>query len=189
MNRQSAGKGLVSNEMARLKHTGRGVKEVGDPAYIIGRSMIETLMGETNVSFERAVEMLLSGEGMPTSVEAMSAIAADELIKLKEQGKLNGEIDDYLEDPEFQALISELPVSAALRVYEAQRGKREMEGSIMEQRTLGREEAMEKLRAQRALPMSSRAAAPAQPEVDFHNMSTEQFNQIKERLARESRRR
>ena len=72
-----------------------------DPAYIIGSMLIKSVCDDTGLDEGAAFSMLLDGGGMPKGIAAISARAANDLMRLYQEGGIEGEIDSYLEDERF----------------------------------------------------------------------------------------
>ena len=152
-----------------------------DPAYIIGSMLIKSVCDDTGLDEGAAFSMLLDGGGMPKGIAAISARAANDLMRLYEEGGIEGEIDSYLEDERFVKMLLEMPVKAALRLYAAECNA---DAAAKAEREKGAMEVMEKLAARRALPSPIKGNTPAAADTDYANMPTREFNLIKERLMR-----
>ncbi len=118
-----------------------------DPAYIIGSMLIKSVCDDTGLDEGAAFSMLLDGGGMPKGIAAISARAANDLMRLYEEGGIEGEIDSYLEDERFVKMLLEMPVKAALRLYAAECNA---DAAARAEREKGAMDVMEKL-AMRAL--------------------------------------
>ena len=152
-----------------------------DPAYIIGSMLIKSVCDDTGLDEGAAFSMLLDGGGMPKGIAAISARAANDLMRLYEEGGIEGEIDSYLEDERFVKMLLEMPVKAALRLYAAECNA---DAAAKAERERGAMDVMEKLAARRALPSPIKGNTPAAADTDYANMPTREFNLIKERLMR-----
>ena len=152
-----------------------------DPAYIIGSMLIKSVCDDTGLDEGAAFSMLLDGGGMPKGIAAISARAANDLMRLYEEGGIEGEIDSYLEDERFVKMLLEMPVKAALRLYAAECNA---DAAARAEREKGAMDVMEKLAARRALPSPIKGNTPAAADTDYANMPTREFNLIKERLMR-----
>lgn len=152
-----------------------------DPAYIIGSMLIKSVCDDTGLDEGAAFSMLLDGGGMPKGIAAISARAANDLMRLYEEGGIEGEIDRYLEDERFVKMLLEMPVKAALRLYAAECNA---DAAAKAEREKGAMDVMEKLAARRALPSPIKGNTPAAADTDYANMPTREFNLIKERLMR-----
>lgn len=168
--------GLVTD--AEILDMARSLCEA-EPAYIIGRQLIESVCLDTGLDTEAAAAMLLDGGGMPKGIAAISARAANDLIRLSEAGELEEDVEAYLEDERFARMLLEMPVKAALRLYAAEC---RMEENAKRERELGAKDIMEKIAARRALPTPIRGDVPAEAQTDYANMPSAQFREIKERL-------
>lgn len=168
--------GLVTD--AEILDMARSLCEA-EPAYIIGRQLIESVCLDTGLDNESAAAMLMDGGGMPRGVAAISARAANDLIRLAEAGELEGDVDTYLGDERFAKMLLEMPVKAALRLYAAEC---RMEETAKREREIGAKDIMEKIAARRALPIPIRGDVPAEAQTDYANMPSDQFRRIKERL-------
>jgi len=155
-----------------------GIAEA-EPAYLVGRQLIEGLCRATGMDEGQAAAMLLEGGGMPSGLAAVSARAANDLVRLAAQGDLEGAPEGYLEDERFTRLLLEMPVKAALRLYAAE-CRMEENGRL--EREKGARDVMEKLAARRALPAPIRADAPAAASTDYANMPAGEFHALKQRL-------
>ena len=152
-----------------------------DPAYIIGSMLIKSVCDDTGLDEGAAFSMLLDGGGMPKGIAAISARAANDLMRLYEEGGIEGGIDSYLEDERFVKMLLEMPVKAALRLYAAECNA---DAAARAEREKGAMDVMEKLAARRALPSPIKGNTPAAADTDYANMPTREFNLIKERLMR-----
>lgn len=152
-----------------------------DPAYIIGSMLIKSVCDDTGLDEGAAFSMLLDGGGMPKGIAAISARAANDFMRLYEEGGIEGEIDSYLEDERFVKMLLEMPVKAALRLYAAECNA---DAAAKAEREKGAMDVMEKLAARRALPSPIKGNTPAAADTDYANMPTREFNLIKERLMR-----
>lgn len=152
-----------------------------DPAYIIGSMLIKSVCDDTGLDEGAAFSMLLDGGGMPKGIAAISARAANDLMRLYKEGGIEGEIDSYLEDERFVKMLLEMPVKAALRLYAAECNA---DAAARAEREKGAMDVMEKLAARRALPSPIKGNTPAAADTDYANMPTREFNIIKERLMR-----
>lgn len=170
--------GLVTD--AEILDMARSICEA-EPAYIIGRQLIESVCLDTGLDAEAAADMLLDGGGMPRGIAAISARAANDLIRMGEAGELQAEVEAYLGDERFTRMLLEMPVKAALRLYDAEC---RMEENARKERELGARDIMEKITARRALPVPIRGDVPAETGTDYANMPSAQFRELKERLMR-----
>lgn len=152
-----------------------------DPAYIIGSMLIKSVCDDTGLDEGAAFSMLLDGGGMPKGIAAISARAANDLMRIYEEGGIEGEINSYLEDERFVKMLLEMPVKAALRLYAAECNA---DAAARAEREKGAMDVMEKLAARRALPSPIKGNTPAAADTDYANMPTREFNLIKERLMR-----
>lgn len=152
-----------------------------DPAYIIGSMLIKSVCDDTGLDEGAAFSMLLDGGGMPKGIAAISARAANDLMRIYEEGGIEGEIDSYLEGERFVKMLLEMPVKAALRLYAAECNA---DAAARAEREKGAMDVMEKLAARRALPSPIKGNTPAAADTDYANMPTREFNLIKERLMR-----
>ncbi len=151
-----------------------------EPAYIIGSMLIRSVCDETGLDEGAAFAMLTDGGGMPHGAAAISARAANDLIRLSEAGELDGDIDKYLSDRRFAAMLMEMPVKAALRLYGAECAAEERART---ERERGAMDVMEKLAARRALPTPIKSRTPAAADTDYRNMPASEFKLIRERLS------
>lgn len=149
-----------------------------EPAYIIGRQLIKRLSAETGTGEEQATEALLYAA--PGGKEALCALAARELVRLQEEGKV-ANVEDYLADKAFLEMLLQMPASAALRVYDAERSAKE---AMQRERDNGAQDLLEKILARRSLPSPIRGGVPAEGKQDYASMSSQEFAALKKRLAR-----
>lgn len=158
----------------------------GDAALAVGRSMIQAVMDAAGLNYDEAAQQLLSG-GMPSGVEALSANAAKQLAELAANGRIAGDVEEYIKDPDFIALLSEMPAASAVRVYESELEKRELRSAAEGERRLGEQDVIEKLLSRRVLPQSTRVKAPSSADADYYSMDTDEFNRLRERRKRSAR--
>jgi len=121
------------------------------------------------------------------ALKALSARTAHELVRLKKEKALSGEIDDYIADEGFLSLLTEMPAATALRLYEAEKRLQDSQEALKAAREEGARDLMEKLVAQKSLPAPLRQAALAAPETDYMSMTSEQFRAAKQALNRAAR--
>lgn len=152
------------------------------PALMVGERLIQNLAASMNVSESEAAALLMDSE--PNGLKGVSARAAEELLRLKKENALSGEPEEYVSDPAFLALLGELPVKAALRVYAAEKSLVEAQQALETARENGARDLMEKLAARKALPTPLSRSVPAAPETDFSTMSSEQFRALKNQFSR-----
>lgn len=148
-----------------------------EPAYIIGRQLIQRLAGETGAGEEQATEALLYAA--PGGREALCACAARDLVRLQEAGQV-ADVESYLADKAFAGLLLEMPASAALRLYDAQRAAAK---TAEREREAGAQDLLEKMLARRSLPSPIRGEIPAEGRQDYAAMSSAEFGALKRRLA------
>jgi hypothetical protein len=103
---------------------------------------------------------------------------------LNKENALIGEPMDYVNDVSFLTLLHELPPSAALRVYTAEKSLESVQKALSFAKEEGARDLMEKLAAKHALPAPMKNLAPSAPETDFSAMTSEQFRAAKNRLSR-----
>ena len=168
--------GLVTE--AEILDMARSLSEA-DPAYIIGRQLIESVCLDTGLDQVAAASLLMDGGGMPKGIAAVSARAANDLLRMAEAGELQEDVESYLADERFAKMLLEMPVKAALRLYGAEC---RMEETARREREMGAKDIMEKIAARRALPNPIRGNMPAEAQTDYANMPSAQFREIKERL-------
>lgn len=150
----------------------------------IGRAVIEQLTASGELDAEAAAELLMESapDRSNAGLAALSAKAANELVRLKEAGKLNGNIDDYVADPEFVKLLYDMPTRAAVRIYDLQKQASKSGMSDADAVAKAEQSIIEKLLARKALPKSTKSSVAASPEVDYSNMSSEQFRELSKRV-------
>ena len=98
-----------------------------------------------------------------------------ELLKLKEENKLAGSVEEYVQDPQFAGLLREFDTAASVRIYDAER--RADKAARIE-----RERIYSELARQKALPRPIKADAPTEPVTDFSLLSTAEFERLKKRV-------
>lgn len=152
-------------------------------AVSVGRSVIELMMAETGLDADMIAEMLLGGDPNKAGLAAISAKAAKELAALEAEGKLERKAEDYIADSAFVSLLREMPLPAAVRIYDAEQKAQTAPAS---QETLQNAERgiIEKLLARKALPQPIKSGVAASPELDYSHMSSAQFSELKKRLMR-----
>lgn len=151
-----------------------------EPAYIIGKQLIQRLAAETGAGEQQAAEALLYAA--PGGKEVLCACAAHELVRLQEEGKA-ADVERYLADKEFAQLLLEMPASAAMRLYDAERFAKD---SMQRERDAGAQDLLEKMLARRSLPCPIRGDVPADGRKDYAGMSSAEFAALKRRLAQAS---
>lgn len=152
---------------------------MAEPAYLVGKRLIASLCEATGFGEAEAAALLMDGGGMPTGLAAVSARAANDLMRISAEEGLEGDFESYLADERFAKMLLEMPVKAALRLYKAECCAEE---NAKAQRELGAKDIMEKIAARRALPSPIKGNSPAQPDTDYANMPSDQFYALKERL-------
>ncbi len=162
-----------------------GASVDGALAAKVGEMLIQNVADSLQVGAEEAA-LLLLGQA-PDGVKGISARAANELFRLKKENALEGEPEDYVNDPVFLALLREMPPAAALRVYASEKREGSAKRDLEAAKEAGARDLMEKLLARQALPAQLRSNALAAPETDFSSMSSEQFHALKTRLSRNAR--
>lgn len=148
----------------------------------IGRAVISEFasMGEMDAS---SVAQLLLGNEADTSetgIAALSAKAANDLIRLEKADKLSKSIESYINDPSFIKLLYDMPTHIAVRLYDAE----SKTSSTLEEDAIKKAEQsiIEKLLARKALPVSTKSKSSASPDTDYSNMSSAQFRELSKRL-------
>lgn len=174
-----------------------------DPDRAIGRRLVEDLMARENMTEEQARQALDQryaaayakrenvGEGVARDIELLKRRAGIENTPSDNQNEdfdaearaaeIKSEIasmelpdgfnpDDAYADPEFAQLLLEMPTSAAVRVYAAERKAANAPMDIAE-----------KLRARQQIPQAERPNAPVSPQVNYLDMSSEDFFEEKAR--------
>lgn len=149
-----------------------------EPAYIIGRQLIGRLAAQTGTGEEQAAEALLYAA--PGGREALCACAAQDLARLQEAGEVK-DVEGYLADKAFAELLLQMPASAALRLYDAERTAKD---AAQREREIGAQDLLEKMLARRSLPSPIRGGVPAEGRQDYAAMSSAEFAALKKRLAR-----
>ena len=101
--------------------------------------------------------------------------AAKELAGMERDGALPKEftLSEAVNDRAFAALLTELPVKAAVRVYVAERKAEQAQQTA-------REELQEAIRVRNALPKSTRADRAVAASPDYMNMSEEAFRTLEQ---------
>lgn len=97
----------------------------------------------------------------------------DAIVQLIQSGKLDEDFDlqEACTDKEFAKLLSELPVEAAARVYQAEKRAREAEESTMQRMT-------NQVKSRNALPRSTRGGAMSAPTINYHDMDSGSFRKL-----------
>lgn len=147
------------------------------PEYRAGCGLLDGLTAELGISAEQAAGLFTNGK-QPESMDVLCRMAAATLAELDRAGKLSRPVNAYLEDEAFTALLTEMPASAAVRVFEAEHNAKRVgaeAGANAEQ------DMLEKMRARRALPTQLRGNAPVSAEPDFAHMTGEEFERFKQR--------
>lgn len=152
----------------------------------IGRAVIEqlTLSGELDSS--SAAELLLGRytDNSTTGLAALSAKAANDLVRLSESGELNRKIDDYIADPEFVELLYSMPTHAAVKIYDLQKDSHKASKNDADAIAKAEQSIIERLLMRKSLPASTKSTVSASPDTDYANMSSEQFRELSKRLKR-----
>ena len=138
-----------------------------DAATAIGMDILSRAAGELGIAPEEAAAIIGPDGGIPSSIEAISARAAQALAGMQNSGELKLPVEAYLKDPAFADMLKEMPCRAAVRLYDATR-------------LTDAADVIEKLKARRSLPSSMRPSAPVSGERDYAGMSGAQFRRLKE---------
>ena len=85
-------------------------------------------------------------------------------------------MEEYIRDEKFSKLISEFPVKASVRIYDA-------EAMAQEAAEKGRQSAIDDICKRKQMPKPMIANKSAEPETDFTKLSSEEFAKLKQRLA------
>lgn len=104
-----------------------------------------------------------------------------QMLELDKQGLLSRSIEDYIASEAFLRLLSEFPVKAAVRIFDA-------EEKAAHAQEHGKQLVIDDIYRRKALPKSIKNTQSAVPEDDYGKMTSEEFNRIKERLAAQTRR-
>lgn len=150
------------------------------PEYRLGCEIIDELTDKLGIGADEVAAMLGSGT-RPESGAMISTQAAAVLSQMKKNGQLSRTPEEYLSDETFIKLLTEVPAQIAVRLSDAELSAKEADKRAESSRDTGMQDALEKLRARRALPRQTRAKVTASAEPDFSNMSTEEFNEFKRR--------
>lgn len=150
-----------------------------DAAAAIGMDILSRAADELGVSPEEAAAIMGAEGGVPSSIEAISARAAQALAGMQNSGELKLPVESYLKDPAFANMLKEMPCRAAVRLYDATRLT-----DAADERMNGALDVIEKLKARQALPSSMRPSAPVSGERDYAGMSGAQFRRLKELFRR-----
>ncbi|HWR18031.1 MAG TPA: hypothetical protein VN608_00275 [Clostridia bacterium] len=140
--------------------------------------------GIENPQAAPAEDEAIMHEASLEGLKGLSARTANELFRLKRENALIGEPEDYVNDVNFLNLLQELPPSAAVRVFAAEKSLKEAQQALGTAKEEGARDLMEKLSARHALPAPMKNFAPSAPETDFSAMTSEQFRAVKNRLSR-----
>ena len=146
-----------------------------DAATAIGMDILSRAAGELGIAPEEAAAIIGPDGGIPSSIEAISARAAQALAGMQNSGELKLPVEAYLKDPAFADMLKEMPCRAAVRLYDATRLT-----DAADERMNGALDVKEKLKARRPLPSSMRPSAPVSGERDYAGMSGAQFRRLKE---------
>lgn len=146
-----------------------------DAATAIGMDILSRAAGELGIAPEEAAAIIGPDGGIPSSIEAISARAAQALAGMQNSGELKLPVEAYLKDPAFADMLKEMPYRAAVRLYDATRLT-----DAADERMNGALDVIEKLKARRSLPSSMRPSAPVSGERDYAGMSGAQFRRLKE---------
>lgn len=97
----------------------------------------------------------------------------DAVMQLIRSGKLDPDFDlqSACTDKEFAKLLSEMPVEAAARVYQAEKRAREAEENTMQRMTA-------QVKSRNALPRSTRGGAMSAPTINYHDMDSGSFRKL-----------
>ncbi len=179
----SKGGGPAEGAQAARPKAGGGRIE-NSVEYRLGCQVLDTLTSGLNLSGEQAAA-LFGGESAPGGAQAdagaLSRRVAEVLSREKAAGSLAMEPEEYLDDPAFVELLTQMPVELALRVYEAERGAKAAGEREANARAEGEQNALERLRVRQELPRSMRSGSPAAAQPDFSAMSGEEFAAFKKR--------
>ena len=150
------------------------------PEYRLGCEIIDEMTETLGVGADEVAAMLGSNT-RPTANSVIGAQAASILTRMEGNGQLARGMEDYLSDETFIALLREVPAQIAVRLSDAELAAKTADARAQGARGLGMQDALEKLRARRALPQQTRVKATASAEPDFSGMSAEEFNGFKRR--------
>ncbi len=152
----------------------------------IGSMMISSIMEKMKVDRDEAIRFLLGSMSSDySSDELISARAARELEKLVGSGELSeDDVEEMLKNPDFTSMLYEMPISGAIRVHKAESSATKAQKDLENARLSGEADVLEKLKARRALPQSTRDTVPVSPEIDYSHMSSKEFNELRKKLLR-----
>ncbi len=149
--------------------------ELLDAAMAIGMDILSRAAGELGVTPEEAAAIMGADGRVPSSIETISARAAQALAGMQNSGELKLPVEAYLKDPEFANMLKEMPCRAAVRLYDATSAT-----NAAGERMNGALDVIEKIKARQSLPGSMRPSAPVSGEKDYAGMSVAQFRRLKE---------
>ncbi len=146
-----------------------------DAATAIGMDILSRAAEELGVPPEEAAAIIGADQGIPSSIETISARAAEALADMQSSGELKLPVESYLKDPAFANMLKEMPCRAAIRLYDATSAT-----NAAGERMNGALDVIEKIKARQSLPSSMRPSAPVSGERDYAGMSGAQFRRLKE---------
>ena len=97
----------------------------------------------------------------------------DEIVQLIRAGKLSTDFDlqSACLDDAFAALLAELPMDAAIRVYEAEKRAAQAEQNAMQRVST-------QVKSRNALPRSTRGGAMSAPTLNYRDMDSATFRKL-----------
>ena len=121
-----------------------------------------------------------SWEEAPENGSALKKNAEDAaryLLEKEKEGALRYDMQEYVESRDFAELMSKYEISAAVRIYEAERFADTAYQA-------GRDDAIEEIYRRREMPKSMRTGMGSSMDTDYSRMSSEEFSRLRERLSR-----
>jgi len=150
------------------------------PEYRLGCEIMDELTRSLGIGADEIAAMLGSG-ARPNASNVLGKQAASALAQMEKNGQLTRSMEEYLADENFIKLLREVPAQIAVRLSDAELSAKKADERAESSRSLGMQDALEKLRMRRTLPQQTRARTTASAEPDFSQMSTDEFNEFKRR--------
>ena len=100
-----------------------------------------------------------------------------ELTALEESGKLSRPVPEYLSDGSFCEDMFRFGAEPAVIICDLKQKLKNAEAKA-------RADAQEEMRRRRSMPRPIRGGTPLEPETDFSKLTSEEFENVKKRVAR-----
>lgn len=155
------------------------VPQERSPEEQVGAMLLKEVSEKSGISKEEAFALIMGQEPAEIGVRAASKNAAEQLIALQGEGKLAFAPEEYISDEWFIDLLGEMPVGAAVKVFETVKAS---ETAVREAQERGAQDILEKLAARKALPLPIRPGINAAPETNYFNMSAEDFKTLRQQI-------